>query len=133
MDPVSNTETKPPVAQVAASKKAAEVKAKNAAKRPQPLWLQPRMPTLKSETPPAPERLSVAHQSQGPPRLLDKRDILAITNVTYPTVWSWMRAGTFPRARMVGEKSMWLSTEVDAWLSALPVRPLKGDKPPEVA
>jgi predicted DNA-binding transcriptional regulator AlpA len=41
-----------------------------------------------------------------------------------------MRAGTFPRARVVGGRSMWLSTEVDAWLAALPVRPLKGDNRP---
>ena len=38
-----------------------------------------------------------------------------------------MRAGTFPRSRIAGGKSKWLSTEVDAWLAALPVRPLKGD------
>ena len=60
-------------------------------------------------------------------RLLDKAQICKITNVTYPTVWAWMRAGKFPRARIVGGKSMWLSTEVDAWLTALPVRKLKGD------
>ena len=44
-----------------------------------------------------------------------------------------MRAGTFPRSRVVGGKSMWLSTEVDAWMSALPLRPLKGDTPLEAA
>jgi Prophage CP4-57 regulatory protein (AlpA) len=38
-----------------------------------------------------------------------------------------MRAGTFPRARVVGGRSMWRSDEVDAWMAALPVRPLKGD------
>jgi predicted DNA-binding transcriptional regulator AlpA len=59
--------------------------------------------------------------------LLGKRDILAITGVSYPTIWSWMRAGTFPRARIVGEKSMWLQTEIEAWLADLKVRPLKGD------
>jgi predicted DNA-binding transcriptional regulator AlpA len=64
-----------------------------------------------------------------PVRLLDKSDILAITGVTFPTVWSWMRAGQFPRSRVVGGKSMWLSTEVEDWLVKLPVRPLKGDVP----
>jgi prophage regulatory protein len=123
---VTTTTTKRrPAAQVAASKKAAELKA--AAKRPQPLWLQQRMPVPESETSPALERLGAAHQSQGPPRLLDKREILALTSVSYVTIWSWMRAGTFPRARMVGEKSMWLSTEIDAWLAQLPIRKLKGD------
>ena len=60
-------------------------------------------------------------------RLLDKSQICKITNVTYPTIWAWMRAGKFPRARIVGGKSMWLTSEVDAWLVALPKRPLKGD------
>jgi predicted DNA-binding transcriptional regulator AlpA len=61
--------------------------------------------------------------------LLSKREVLAITNVTFPTIWAWMRAGTFPRSRVVGGKSMWLSTDIEAWLAALPVRQLKGDEP----
>jgi prophage regulatory protein len=125
--------TKQPAAQVAASTKAAELKAENESKRPQPIWLQRPMPALESETLLAPERLSAAHQSQGPPRLLGKAEVCAIANVSFPTVWSWMRAGTFPRSRVVGGKSMWLSTEVEAWLAALPVRPLKGDAPTEAA
>jgi predicted DNA-binding transcriptional regulator AlpA len=39
----------------------------------------------------------------------------------------------FPRARVVGGKSMWLSSEIDEWLASLPVRPLKGDAPVEAA
>ena len=61
--------------------------------------------------------------------LLTKREVLAITNVTFPTIWIWMRAGKFPRARVVGGQSMWLSTEIEAWLATLPVRKLKGDAP----
>lgn len=63
------------------------------------------------------------------PHLLTKRDVLAITSVTFPTIWMWMRAGKFPRARVVGGRSMWLSTEIEAWLAQLPVRTLKGDAP----
>ena len=96
-------------------------------KRPQPRWLQRPMPVLEGEPPPTPERLSAANQSQAPPRLLDKTEVCAIANVTFPTVWAWMRAGTFPRSRIVGGKSMWLSTEVEQWLAALPIRKLKGD------
>jgi predicted DNA-binding transcriptional regulator AlpA len=59
--------------------------------------------------------------------LLSKREVLAIANVSYPTLWSWMRAGTFPRSRVVGGKSMWFSTDIEAWLAGLPVRKLKGD------
>jgi predicted DNA-binding transcriptional regulator AlpA len=64
----------------------------------------------------------------GTVRLLSKHDVVAIAGVTYPTVWTWMREGTFPRSRIVGGKSMWMSSEVDAWLASLPVRALKGDK-----
>ena len=28
----------------------------------------------------------------------------------FPTIWAWMRPGTFPRARVVGGKSMWVLT-----------------------
>jgi|SRR5262249_9748750 len=62
-------------------------------------------------------------------RLLGKHEVIAIAGVTYPTIWLWMRDGTFPRSRIVGGKSMWLSGEIADWLAALPVRPLKGDKP----
>ena len=61
--------------------------------------------------------------------LLDKRQVLAVVGVTYPTLWSWMRRQTFPRSRIVGGKSMWRSDEIEAWLAGLPLRPLKGDAP----
>ena len=65
-------------------------------------------------------------------RLLTKPEVLLIAGgISYPTLWSWMRAGTFPRSRIVGGKSMWRSDEVEAWLEALPVRPLKGDPAPD--
>jgi predicted DNA-binding transcriptional regulator AlpA len=85
------------------------------------------MPVLVSDPPPVPERVNAANQSQGPPRLLGKHEVCAIANVSFPTVWAWMRAGSFPRSRVVGGKSMWFSTEVSDWLAALPIRPLKGD------
>jgi prophage regulatory protein len=74
------------------------------------------------------------HAGRAPPaplgaRLLSKREVLEIVSVSYPTLWSMMRAGTFPRSRVVGGKSMWLSSEIEAWLAALPVRQLKGDEP----
>ena len=74
--------------------------------------------------------------ARGPPslplRLLMKPEVLLIAGgVSYVTLWSWMRAGTFPRSRVVGGKSMWRSDEVQAWLDALPVRPLKGDSSPD--
>jgi predicted DNA-binding transcriptional regulator AlpA len=70
-------------------------------------------------------------EREGPPdvkvRLLDRHEVCAIAGVTYQIIWRRMRAGTFPRSRVVGGRSMWRSDEVQAWLDALPVRPLKGD------
>jgi predicted DNA-binding transcriptional regulator AlpA len=62
-----------------------------------------------------------------PVRLLSKHEVRAIAGVSFPVIWKWMRQGTFPRSRIVGGKSMWISTEIEAWLANLPVRPLKGD------
>jgi predicted DNA-binding transcriptional regulator AlpA len=59
--------------------------------------------------------------------LLSRHEILGVVGCSYPTLWAWMRAGKFPRSRIVGGKSMWLSTEIAEWLANLPVRPLKGD------
>ena len=68
------------------------------------------------------------HAPRAPPtRLLKKSEVLAIVGVTYPSLWAWMRAGNFPRSRIVGGRSMWVSTEIEEWLAGLPVRPLKGD------
>jgi predicted DNA-binding transcriptional regulator AlpA len=39
-----------------------------------------------------------------------------------------MPAGKFPRSRIVGGKSMWVSTEIESWMAALPIRRLKGDE-----
>jgi predicted DNA-binding transcriptional regulator AlpA len=75
-----------------------------------------------------------AHSPRAPPFgvLLSKREVLAVVGVTYPTLWAWMRAGTFPRSRVVGGKSKWLSTEIEAWMTDLPVRRLKGDNHPSI-
>jgi predicted DNA-binding transcriptional regulator AlpA len=70
----------------------------------------------KKKTKPAPKVRSVS-----------KNEVLAITGLSYPTLWLWAREGRFPRGRIVGGRSMWISTEIDAWLAGLPVRPLKGD------
>ena len=59
------------------------------------------------------------------PLLLGRHEVVAMAGVTYPTIWLWMREGKFPRSRVVGGKSMWVSAEIDAWIDALPVRPLK--------
>jgi predicted DNA-binding transcriptional regulator AlpA len=121
---------KQPSAQVEPAKKAAALKAANQAKRVQASWLRRESlsPPRETETPPAPERLRASDRSQGPPpRLLDRHEVCALAGTSYPTLWVWMRAGTFPRSRIVGGKSKWLSSEVEAWMAALPIRKLKGD------
>jgi prophage regulatory protein len=98
----------------------------------------PRAPPLKR---PLAVQVSAAKEALAPKRarelhplqLLTRHEVVAVTGVTYPTLWDWMRKGKFPRSRIVGGKSAWLASEVEAWLAALPVRPLKGDDAQEVA
>jgi predicted DNA-binding transcriptional regulator AlpA len=72
------------------------------------------------------------HQHAPPAiRLLNKAEVCAVANATYPTVWKMMRAGKFPRSRVVGGMSKWRSDEIQAWLNGLEVRRLKGDAPVE--
>jgi predicted DNA-binding transcriptional regulator AlpA len=68
-------------------------------------------------------------QAAGVPavRLLDKPTVMAIAGASFVSIWTWMRAGTFPRSRIVHGRSMWLSTEIEEWLRQLPRRRLKGD------
>jgi predicted DNA-binding transcriptional regulator AlpA len=119
---------RPAFARKAASVKAAKASAEDAEK------------VLADVNRPAPHKNDQGdvHSTRPPPvrlgvRLLAKREVLAIVGTSYPTVWLWMRQGTFPRSRVVGGQSKWLSTEVEAWLAALPRRRLKGDVPTEDA
>jgi predicted DNA-binding transcriptional regulator AlpA len=121
---VKTSAKKKPAAQVAVAKKAATLRAA-ADKKPQPIWLQQQALTTPTEIE-IPEQQAET-QAQGPPRFLLKDEVLKIARVSYVSVWTWMRAGTFPRSRIVGGKSMWLSTEIDQWFATRPVRKLKGD------
>ena len=87
----------------------------------------PAKPELIDDAQPARPPHGPAHGARAP-RLLDKAEVCAIAGATYPTIWKWMREGKFPRSRVAGGKSMWLSTEIEAWMAALPVRALKGDE-----
>ena len=98
------TNTKRPAAQVEPRRRRLKLKAENAAKRPQPHWLQRPLPVLERSAP-APERVNAANQSQG------RRDCSARPRSApspasrSPPSGRWMRAGTFPRSRVVGGKS----------------------------
>src|SRR5262249_16457511 len=82
---------------------------------------------LSTKTPTQPAHDRKPPHIQGP-RLLSKPEVLAIVGCTFPTLWLKMRHGEFPRSRVVGGKSMWLSTEVEGWMAALPMRQYKGDE-----
>jgi prophage regulatory protein len=61
-------------------------------------------------------------------RLISKPEVLDRVGVTFPTIWKWMIAGTFPRGREIGGKTMWIEADVEAWILAQPARRLKGDR-----
>jgi predicted DNA-binding transcriptional regulator AlpA len=65
-------------------------------------------------------------------RLIDRHALLRKVPLTFPTIWSAMRRGEFPRGRRIGARTFWIEGEIDAWISTRPVRAYKGD-PPEAA
>jgi predicted DNA-binding transcriptional regulator AlpA len=70
----------------------------------------------------------LVHGPRGPPRYLNKHQTLErIGGWTYPTLWSWMRAGKFPRAFMIGGRLFWLESEINDWMNAQSRAALKGD------
>jgi len=102
----------------------AKTKQNSAKAKAQKPWLQ--LDTLDDPLPQMAPTAAV--EPHGPVRLLDRVEVEAITSTSYVTIWHWMNAGVFPRSRIVGGKSKWLSTEVDEWLRNLPIRKLKCDK-----
>jgi predicted DNA-binding transcriptional regulator AlpA len=120
-------------AQLAAAQKDKRKRKQRRARKstqPQHAWLRANgsSPTPESLLPPpVPGPVGKAQRSQGPPCLMAKAEVCAVVGCTYPTLWSWMQRGVFPRSRVVGGKSMWLSTEIEQWLAELPRRKLKGD------
>jgi predicted DNA-binding transcriptional regulator AlpA len=133
MSTTESSSRKKPPAQVAAEK-AAKLKAARAT----PSTLSKALITanaqaqhaagLTADTATNPHDRIHVHGPRGPPvRLLGRHDVCEIVGVTYATIWQMMRDGKFPRSRIVGGKSMWLSSEIDAWIAGLPIRRLKGD------
>jgi predicted DNA-binding transcriptional regulator AlpA len=74
-----------------------------------------------SRTTTAPSKAWTPPENIRPPTgVLTKKQVLKCAgDVSFPTLWKWMRAGKFPRARTVGDlKSVWLDSEVEAWMTA---------------
>lgn len=55
-------------------------------------------------------------------RLISRRQTCDRVHLTYPTIWKGVKAGTFPRPRAVGGKTMFVEDEIDQWIEALPFR-----------
>jgi predicted DNA-binding transcriptional regulator AlpA len=78
---------------------------------------------------PLPERRRALIESARPPppvRLLSRIEVCARIGVSYPTIWKWMRAGRFPRSRVMNDgKICWIESDVEKWIRDLPVQTLK--------
>jgi predicted DNA-binding transcriptional regulator AlpA len=122
--------TSKPAAQVGPAKAAAALKAQSKTKKFPAANKRARLAAgLAADVAPDQHNQRHVHGARAPPvRLLNKHEVCGIAGVTFPTIWAWMRSGAFPRSRIVGGKSMWRSDEIDQWLNALPLRPLKGDE-----
>jgi predicted DNA-binding transcriptional regulator AlpA len=57
--------------------------------------------------------------------MLGRAEVLALTGRSYATLWQWMREGRFPLARKMGDRPVWLSTEIEQWIADLPPHRLK--------
>lgn len=70
-------------------------------------------------------------RARGPPsdenRLLSKPEVTRLVGRSYQHIWELMRAGKFPRSRLLGSRPVWVKAEIDAWIASLPVVRLKGD------
>jgi predicted DNA-binding transcriptional regulator AlpA len=66
--------------------------------------------------------MSLSRDETTLPRLLNKKQVLALVPVTFTTLWSWIRQGKFPAARTVGSKPMWIEAEVVEWITTRPTR-----------
>jgi predicted DNA-binding transcriptional regulator AlpA len=60
-----------------------------------------------------------------PTQYIFKAEVLQRVGYTFPTVWRWMREGTFPMSFDIGSKTAWLESEVEAWLRNRPRSQLK--------
>ena len=75
--------------------------------------------------------------TERPLRLLSKVQVLDRVGVTYTTIWTWMREGTFPRSIRLSDgkcpRIAWYEHEVEFWLANRHRQRLKGDpSEPEV-
>ena len=63
-------------------------------------------------------------------RVLSKPEVCDRTGRAFVTLWEMMRKGTFPKARELGGRPVWIESEIDEFLAALPERTYKPWSPP---
>jgi predicted DNA-binding transcriptional regulator AlpA len=73
----------------------------------------------------APPRRAGEDEDSAPTRLLSKPEVLDRVALTFPTNWKLMREEKFPHGRVLGGKTVWLESEIEAWIAALPERKYK--------
>jgi len=52
------------------------------------------------------------------PRLLRIKGLKEKIGFSQAMIYRWMAAGTFPRPQKIGYGSVWLESEIDAWIAA---------------
>ena len=62
-------------------------------------------------------------------KILTKHQVLARVPLSYPSIWSMMKKGTFPRSRKLSEARVgWVEAEIDNWIANLPVRAIGNER-----
>jgi predicted DNA-binding transcriptional regulator AlpA len=56
-------------------------------------------------------------QTKEPPRLINRIELLYRVPISWPTIDKEMLKGTFPTARKVNNKWMWLESDVKAYIA----------------
>ena len=55
--------------------------------------------------------------NRGQPRFLRVREVIHRVGVSRPTIYRWMRVGTFPKQIAIGANSVvWLESDVTKWM-----------------
>jgi predicted DNA-binding transcriptional regulator AlpA len=53
---------------------------------------------------------------------LNKKQLCEKVNLTFPFIWQMIREKRFPEGRAIGSRTLWVGSEVDAWMRDRPKR-----------
>jgi predicted DNA-binding transcriptional regulator AlpA len=65
---------------------------------------------------------------KNPLRFLSKKQVLDRVPLSFPTLWKMMQRDEFPRSRLASGKTVWLESEIDAWILSRPRCEYKADR-----